>query len=60
MTKAQQPVTKPRRMSPPLSRSNQARLLKSLNLRAEAGDVAAAEAILRLGMLLKRQATTDA
>jgi hypothetical protein len=41
---------KPRRMSPPLSRSNQTRLLRSLNLRATAGDGATAEAFLRLGI----------
>jgi hypothetical protein len=44
---------RPRRMSPPLSRSNQTRLLRSLQARAEAGDVASAEAILRLGMLAR-------
>jgi hypothetical protein len=49
------PVSKPRRVSPPLSRPNQARLLRSLNLRAEAGDMTAAEAVLRLGMLAKAQ-----
>jgi hypothetical protein len=49
---------KPPRMSPPLSRSNQARLLKSHNLRVEAGDIAAAEAIIRLGMLAKSQSAT--
>lgn len=49
---------KPRRMSPPLSRSNQTRLLRSLNLRAAAGDVAAAEAVLRLGMLAQMQIDT--
>jgi hypothetical protein len=51
MAKGQEPVNKPPRMSPPLPRSNQAKLLKSLNLRASAGDIAAAEAILRLGIL---------
>jgi hypothetical protein len=50
---------KPPRMSPALSRSNQTRLLRSLNLRAAAGDVAAAEAILRLGMLMRRQTAVD-
>jgi hypothetical protein len=40
-------------MSPPLSRSNQARLLKSLNIRAQAGDIAAAEAVQRIGLLAK-------
>jgi hypothetical protein len=42
----------------PLSRSNQTRLLRSLNLRAAAGDVAAAEAVLRLGMLAQMQIDT--
>jgi hypothetical protein len=58
MTKSQMPAHKTRRMSPPLSRSNQSRLLKSLNLRAAAGDVAAAEAIIRLGILAKEHSPT--
>jgi hypothetical protein len=55
MRKSTERLNKPRRMSPALSRANQTRLLKSLNLRAAAGDVAAAEALIRLGMLAKAQ-----
>ena len=50
MTESTERLKKPRRMSPALSRSNQNRLLKSLNLRAATGDIAAAEAIIRLGI----------
>jgi hypothetical protein len=42
----------------PLSAKNQTQLLRSLQERADAGDVAAAESIIRLGMLAKASAAT--
>jgi hypothetical protein len=60
MGKSIERLKKPPRMSPPLSRSNQTRLLRSLNLRAAAGDVAAAEAVLRLGILAHMKIGTAA
>jgi hypothetical protein len=51
---------KPRRMPPPLSRANQVRLLKRLNMRAHEGDVSAIDALLRLGLLAKEQTQSPA